>query len=208
MTEREIIDKTRAILNEIGEEANLALLSEDTVKIEEYITSVIPEAVNLVQINSPVRCVNRKSGVTSAEISSNADGRCSVALPVDYVSLIAVKLQSWKRSCVKAFDMYSEEYKCQCNSYTRAGAYRPICVLGYSTNGSRELWMYSISPSSKTTFEMFVYEAKYSDGLDLDVNDPLASAVCYMAASLVYSIFENKDSSQEMRAIALNLIPK
>lgn len=208
MTEREIIDKTRAILNEIGEEDSISLLSEDTVKIEEYIKSVLPEAVNLVQINSPVRCVNRKSGATDTEISSDIDGRCSVALPVDYVSLIAVKLQAWKKACVKAFDMHSEEYKRQCNSYTRAGVFRPVCVLGYGTNGARELWMYSICPSLKTTFEMFVYEAKYSNGLDLDANDPLSSAVCYMAASLVYSVFENKEASQEMRTIALNLIPK
>lgn len=60
MTEQEIISKVKAILNEIGEEETLSLLSEDTVKIEEYIKVVIPDAVSLVQMNSPVRCVNKK----------------------------------------------------------------------------------------------------------------------------------------------------
>lgn len=48
MTEQEIISKVKAILNEIGEEETLSLLSEDTVKIEEYIKAVIPDAVSLV----------------------------------------------------------------------------------------------------------------------------------------------------------------
>ena len=51
MTEQEIISKVKAILNEIGEEETLSLLSEDTVKIEEYIKAVIPDAVSLVQMN-------------------------------------------------------------------------------------------------------------------------------------------------------------
>lgn len=48
MTKQGIIDKTRAIMNEIGEEENLSLLSEDTVKAAEYIESVIPDAINLI----------------------------------------------------------------------------------------------------------------------------------------------------------------
>ena len=35
-------------MNEIGEEENLSLLSEDTVKLAEYIESVIPDAINLI----------------------------------------------------------------------------------------------------------------------------------------------------------------
>ena len=40
MTETEIISKVRAIMNEIGEEASLSLLSEDTVKMDEYIKAL------------------------------------------------------------------------------------------------------------------------------------------------------------------------
>ena len=77
MTEQEIISKVKAILNEIGEEETLSLLSEDTVKIEEYIKAVIPDAVSLVQMNSPVRCVNKKNGVSSdAIVTSDSEGKC------------------------------------------------------------------------------------------------------------------------------------
>ena len=68
MTEQEIIKKVRVIMNEAGEEAKLSLLSEDTVNLDEYIKSSIPDAVNIVIANSPVRCVNKKQSAQKAEI--------------------------------------------------------------------------------------------------------------------------------------------
>lgn len=209
MTEQEIISKVKAILNEIGEEETLSLLSEDTVKIEEYIKVVIPDAVSLVQMNSPVRCVNKKNGVSSdATVISDSEGKCLIPVPDDFVSLIAIKLSNWKRTCIVAFDLNSEEYKQQCNSYTRVGSYKPVCIMGYNNSGNRVLMLYSAKSDSK--LEMFVYEAKYTLGTDLDIdqNEPVSQAICYMAASLVYSIFENKVTSQEMRNIAVSLIPQ
>ena len=208
MTEQEIISKTKAILNEIGEEDNLSLLSEDTLKIEEYIKSVIPDAVGLVQMNSPVRCINKKSGAITNQSLSPVDGKCTVVVPDDYVSLIAIKLACWKRVCIVSHGMDSEEYRRQCNPVTMAGAYKPVCINGYDGTGKRVLMLYSAK--AETKLDMFYYEAKYTQGdnIDVDVNEPVAVAICYMAASLVYTIFENKGTAQEVRTIALNLIPK
>lgn len=209
MTEQEIISKTKAILNEIGEEDNFSLLSEDTVKMEEYIKSVIPDAVGIVQMNSPVRCINKKSGASVNQTLSPVDGKCIVIIPEDFVSLIAIKLACWKRVCITSYGMDSEEYRRQCNPATMAGAYKPVCINGYDgLTGKRVLMLYSSKADTK--LDMFFYEAKYTHGagIDIDPNESVASAICYMAASLVYSIFENKDAAQEMRTIALNLIPK
>lgn len=208
MTEQEIINKVKAILNEIGEEENFSLLSEDTVKIEEYIKASIPDAVSLVQMNSPVRCVNKKNGVTSTLTVKDDEGRGSVAVPDDFVSLIAIRLSHWKRTCITAFDMDSEEYRRQCNPYTKVGCYNPVCIMEYDNSGNRVLMLYSAKEG--VTLDMFVYEARYKSGESLDVgsNEPIAQAICYMVASLVYSIFENKETAQEMRSIAVSFIPK
>lgn len=209
MTEQEIVSKVKAIMNEIGEEENLSLLSEDTVKIEEYIKSAIPDAVSVVQLNSPVRCVNKKV-VQGKTGTADTEGRCTVELPDDYVSLIAIKLSQWRRACIVAFSMNSEEYKRQCNSYTKAGINKPVCVLGYNATGTKELWLYSVPKGAEFTVDLFAYEARYNsaDGIDLESNDPLAIAVCYMTASLVYSYFENKQTSDEMKSIAISYIPQ
>lgn len=209
MTEQEIINKVKAILNEIGEEETLSLLSEDTVKIEEYIKTSIPDAVSLIQMNSPVRCVNKKSGIlNSPELTPDKEGKCIVSVPDDFVSLIAIKLSNWKKTCIVVHNMDSEVYKQQCNPYTKAGCYKPVCVMGYDDSGNRVLMLYSAN--SMVKLDMFVYEAQYTSGsgLELNINEPIAQSICYMIASLVYSIFENKEAASEMKTIAINLIPK
>jgi len=202
MTEAEIITKVRAIMNEAGNDVTLGLLSEDTISLDEYIRSVIPDAVNIMIENSPFRCVNRKSA--TADISES-DGAGIIVIPKDYVSLIALQLSGWKRIVSKTFELASEEYKVNANLYTKAGANKPVVFNSYNGD-DRVLECY---PGEKA-ISLFVYEARYksTDGLALDPNDPVAIAVCYMCASLVYGIFENDTTSKVMSATAINLLPK
>lgn len=207
IAQEDIVSKVRSIMNEIGEDANTSLLEEDTIKIDEYIKSCIPEAVALVIQNSPNRCVNPKSS-TSASVTNNGDGTGYVLVPADYISLVAFKMAGWKRIVSKAHDLGSEVHKAQGNPATRAGKYKPVCVLSYNKTGDKVLEYYSIGKEDTPTVEMFVYESKYneSDGLNMESGNPLFGAVCYMCASLVYSIFENPNTAQQMQTIAINLI--
>lgn len=202
MTEAEIITKVRAIMNEAGNDESLNLLSEDTISLDVYIKSVIPDAVTIMIENSPFRCVNRKSAAVNV---SESNGAGIIVIPSDYVSLIALQLSGWKRIVSKTFELGSEEYKINCNSYTRAGINKPVAFNSYNEDG-RILECY---PSEKAV-SLFAYEARYKsiDGLALDLNDPVAIAVCYMCASLVYSVFENANTSKEMQTTAINLLPK
>lgn len=218
MTENDIITKVKAIMNEIGDEASLTLLAEDTVKITAYIKSAIPDAVALVQLHSPVRCVNKKEYTGSSTMSTDSDGFIRIVLPDDYVQLIAVKLSTWKRVATIAYPYDTQEYYAQANEYTRSKDNKPVVIEGYkmvtsggSTISKRTLEM--TSSASAPTLEMLLYEAKYTsadtgDVLPLSATDPVALAVCYMTASLVYSYFENKNTSDEMNRIAISLIPQ
>lgn len=205
MTEQEIISKVRNIMNEEGSESSLSMLSEDTLKIDDYIKNAIADAVGIVALNSPVRCVNMKDGA-SATITVGEDGG-AITLPADFVSLIALKIENWKKIVCKALSISSEEYKCEVNKYTRGGINNPMVFESYSSTG-KVLEYFTIG--SGTSISVFKYEARYNstDGLNLDANDPLAIAVCFMVASLVYSRFENPNTAKEMQTISLNLIPK
>lgn len=207
-TEASLIAKTKALMNEMGDADTLALLAEDNLRVDEYIQSVIPEAVSLVQANSRARCVNRKAS-TGILLTTDNNAASLLALPDDYVQLIAVKLANWKRVCIGTHGMDSEAYREQCNPYTRTGKAKPVAIYGYDNNGNRTLFLYPCDTAGATP-ETFVYEAHYNpdDGLNLDLDDPLCMAVCYMAASLVYTIFENPAAAQQMQAVALALIPK
>lgn len=207
MTEDEIVSKVRSIMNDLGEDESLTLLSEDTVKLEEYIKSAIPDAVLLVQQNSSVRSVNAKTYTATAAADATS-GFVTVEVPDKYVRIIALKMLSWDKAVSETYAYGSEQYRRQSNEVTRSGAVNPIVIEGYNSSGKRRLEMYD--PTKKGEFDLFVYEAEYdpSEGLaNLDANDPLAVAVCYMTASLVYRYFENTATAEELAKISLSLIP-
>lgn len=204
MTEQEIIDKVRVILNEAGEENTLTLLSEDTVKLSDYIRESIPDAVALVQKVCTHRSVNTKR--TSPSVSASGYG-CSFIKPTDFIRLNSVKMKSWKRACHMTYNVSSEEYKRQFNEFTKAGINKPLCFISSDSEGEKLL----LFPyRTDDTMDYFVYEAKYSSdtGLSLSDCDPIALAVCYTTASLVYSIFENKSSADVMMQLATQYISK
>lgn len=207
MTEQAIVDKVRVIMNEAGEETTLSMLSEDTLKISDYIRESIPDAVALVQMNSPVRSVNAKM-YSPVLTMMTGDGCYRADVPDDYVSLIGAKMSKWSRGCVGTSDFQSEEYKRQCNPVTRSGKNAPVCVYGPGIGGKMYIYLYP--GLSGDTMEYFSYEGRYTpgSGLPLSEDDPLLLAVCYMTASLVYSIFENKQSAEKMEQIASKFIPK
>ena len=96
MTKQGIIDKTRAIMNEIGEEENLSLLSEDTVKLAEYIESVIPDAINLIAQDENVSIALLNTGnMTSGGTSS--EGCTVIPLPQDFLRCVSASFGMEKR---------------------------------------------------------------------------------------------------------------
>lgn len=208
MTEDEIVKKVRSIMNDLGEDESLTLLGEDTVKLEEYIRSAIPDAVLLVQQNSSVGSVNAKTETVTATADA-ATGFLSVGVPTDYVRMIALRMSSWDKAVSETYAYGSEQYRRQSNAVTRSGASNPVVIEGYGSDGKRVLEMYDPKKGSGTV-TTFVYEASYksSEGLSgLSSGDALAAAVCYMTASLVYRYFENTSTAEELAKVSLGLIP-
>ena len=206
-TEAEITEKTKAIMNEAGEDTNEGLLDEDTVRIDEYIRKCIPDAVSLVIQNSTGRCVNPRYASGSSSVS-NGDGSGYIVVPDDYVRLVAFRMKGWKRTVAIPFMYGTPEAAMQSNRYTRGGKCKPACVEGRSASGRKTIEYYSIGKNETPQVDMFVYEASYDsmEGLPVSTSDPLFAAVCYMTASLVYAIFENQATSKEMQVIAINIL--
>ena len=134
MTKQGIIDKTRAIMNEIGEEENLSLLSEDTVKLAEYIESVIPDAINLIAQDENVSIALLNTGnMTSGGTSS--EGCTVIPLPQDFLRFVSLRLSGWKREVQRVSPFGSEDYKIQHNAVTRSGVNKPSCVFSHNKTG-------------------------------------------------------------------------
>ena len=202
MTVSEITAKVRAIMNEAGEDDNLHLISDDTIKLNEYIESVLSEAVNLVLLSAPMQYINVFSATAPV---SNQDGIGIIILPADFLRLASIKFIEWKRGVNIVYPVGSEFYKIQRNPVTRSGINKPACAFAHNKlNPVIECY-----PSGTMEYFYYVKSALTTANKGVELfKDTLTPSVCYMCASLVYYIFENSNTGDRMKAIATELIPK
>lgn len=194
-------------MNEVSSDEELHLLSEDTIKLEEYIRACIPDAVNMVVEVAPLNLLNPT--VAGSIAIANTNGVGSIVLPADFFRLVAVKLSTWKRSVSRAYPFGGVDYAIQHNACTRAGANKPVCVFSYNSSGKSILECFP----GEGTVELFLYAKTSTSSGDTVTGletpkEELFPAICYVCASLVYNIFENPTTADRIKAIALELIPK
>ena len=205
MTKDGIISKVRTIMNETGAEESLSLLSEDTVKLSEYIEAVIPDAINILSAMEEVP-VNLLPQNTITSATENSEDGCSVVqLPEDFIRFIAARFENWKREVQVIYPYGGEAYKQQHNSVTRSGVNKPSCVFANNANGKTV----ECFPIGNIEYFSYVKSLDSDISSDLnDVSDTLYNAICYMCAYLVYNIFEMPATGKQMYDIALQNIPK
>lgn len=206
MTRQEVIDKVRTIMNETGQEEQLSLLSEDTVKLDEYISSVIPDAVNILSANENVDPFLLPCGSSSSG-SQSSDGTCTVVtLPSDFLRFVAARCSGWKREVQRVFPYGGEEYKIQHNSVTTGGVNKPSCVFAH--NGSSKC--VECFPAGSLLYFNYVRKTSEStlDSSLSALDGALTGALCYLCAYLVYNIFEMPATGKQMYEIAMQQIAK
>ena len=199
MTLAEVKLKIRTILNETGSEDSFSLISVDTVKLDDYIESVIPDACNLVLSVAPVRYINTKS---ASPQSSVVGGSTLIPLPEDFSRLAFVQLATWMRAVTEVLNINTEEYKVAKNQFTKPGVNRPLCFFSYK--GTDE----ALECMPSGTISQFIYVPIISTKEEAvaTIKQELFLPVCYMVASLVYNIFENQPMSNNMKAVVMELL--
>ena len=202
MKHHEIVNKVKSILNEHGE-VDVLSIGDDRVQLENYIAVAIPDAV--VMLASKGYAVNKAdfNGVNSEGIS----------VPKDFISLIAVRLEGWKKTVTQLTEVGSVEYVMAMNEYTKPGVNTPVCYkendviicLPYKEDSSLGVSLYNAkyNPYKKNeeTGEMVVDES-----YELNAEPKEATAVCYMAAALVLGMFEDDNGKQRLSDISTNML--
>ena len=172
-------------MNEIGEEENLSLLSEDTVKLAEYIESVIPDAINLIAQDENV----------SISLLNNGN----------ILRFVSLRLSGWKREVQRVSPFGSEDYKIQHNAVTRSGVNKPSCVFSHNKTGL----CIECFPSGELQYFNYVKSmTDLSDDSLSNYGESLMPAICYACAYLVYNIFEMPNVAERMLKIAVQVLPK
>lgn len=203
MTLAEVKLKVRDILNETGAEESFSLISVETVKLDDYIKSVMPDAVRFVLSQNISSLYLPVDSVSSS--TTNADDGCAVVtLPSDFLKFISCRVSGWKREVQKIGG--ENEYKSNHNAITRAGVNKPSCVYANSSTGR----VIECFPSGALSYFRYVKNVSIPtlDTDSLPVSDEILNSICYAAAYLVYTIFENTIAAENMKKISLELLPK
>ena len=202
MTLAEVKLKIRTILNETGSEDSFSLISVDTVKLDDYIESVIPDAVRFVTSQNIPDLYLPVESVSSATVNSE-DGCSVVVVPSNFMRFLSCRCSGWKREVQEIGD--KEAYKANHNPITRAGVNKPECVYANTSSGK----VIECFPSGTLSYFRYVKSVSIptNDSEAISVSERILESICYAAAHLVYSIFENLTAAEAMKKISLELLP-
>lgn len=204
IAESVLVDKVRTLLNEVRGESGVSLITDDTLLLDKYIAELLPEAVLFVQLNRARGVVNGKL-YADCNVSITNDGKGVILLPEDYVRLVSLKLDIWKKPCFAASESDSPANNAQQNRYMQAGKCSPVCVE-QPTEDSMQLNVYPVTADPAPNVEYLIYEARYDSSKGLATkNDFLVQAVAYQCAALVCNVFEKYDAASSFLNFAAAL---
>lgn len=204
IAESVLVDKVRTLLNEAGGESGVSLITDDTLLLDKYITELLPEAVLFVQMNRTRGVLNGKN-FANGEVSVTGEGKGVIVLPEDYVRLVSLKLDVWKKPCFVTSQIDSPAENAQHNKYTQAGKYSPVCVE-VPTDDAMQLNVYPVTAGTTPEVEYLIYEARYDGSKGLTTkNDFLIQAVAYQCAGLVCNVFEKYNAANSFLGLAAAL---
>lgn len=187
MTHEEIVDKVKNILNEHGE-VDVMNIGEDRVQLEGYIESAIPDAV--------VMLAQKGYAVNVHELENLEDGEhCTI--PANFISLIEVKLDTWRRAVNTVHSVGSPGYIMAQNEFTQPGPNTPICWKEYDQ-------LFFLPPGD--SFGIGMYNAAYDTEEGINAEPKEATAVCYMTAALVLGMFGDDQGKQRLSDVSTNLL--
>lgn len=186
--------------------------------------SIAPKSKDLIEGKAQEENFNKPYSYVA--VGSTGREVMVIELPDSFLRLSRIKLDSWDKSVGILNDVGSVQFGEQYNKYTEGTKSRPCVNLVYSERGKRAI---ECHPSgNKLEYLIIVCAPEFrknkgntggnlldvasdediTNGVDLyvSIDDALFDAWCYMAASLVYSIFERRDTAREMERIALGIV--
>lgn len=187
MSHDEIIKKVRDILNEHGGDDVMNIVT-DRVLLDKYIESAIPDAV--------IMLAQKGYAVNVHELENLEDGEHCV-IPANFISLIEVKLDTWRRAVNTVHSVGSPGYIMAQNEFTQPGPNTPICWKEYD-----QLFFLP----SGDSFGIGIYNAAYDTEEGINAEPKEAAAVCYMTAALVLGMFEDDNGKQRLSDISTNML--
>lgn len=212
----EFIQRVMQIMNELGwdnTESN-AFIGSDTTKIEGHIEAVIVDAWRKAIDILPKAYFSIKNFSDQKFVPDTATGTGYIVLPDDFYMLSSFQLNGWQKEVVTLFENSDSIASIQANEYTRGNICRPVCI-----KNKRSIQRPNVTPTIydfKDTLDYYslpkgrshtIIKALYipliqplSD--ETNVQDKLFTPLAYLAASMVFYIFEKAEIAKVLESKA------
>lgn len=208
------------IMNELGwnDTQSDAFVGSDTTKVMGHIEYVFVDAwrkaINLLpKTYFTIKDFSKEKLVTDIPL-----GVGYIVLPDDFYALYSFKMFGWQVAADMLIDSSDSIARIQANEYTRGNIVRPVCVKNnksikkrveddYTYSQKDVLEYYSVPVGSEQKIEEALYIPLISPLKDNpEINDKLFVPLAYICASMVFSIFEKTDISNQLEKTAIEII--
>lgn len=110
----------------------------------------------------------------NGEVEITAEGEVTMPLPEDFLRLIEVKMNDWKRPAL-IIDSSDPMTALQRNRWhgIRGHPERPVAISGFDRSGRRCLKMFSSNPSAKLEYCLYIPLPRFDSSETIDVADSL-----------------------------------
>lgn len=202
----ELVKEIKVVLDRNQESSGrLAPDDSDTLSQGEIIKSKIVDAARMVMEGCPTEKLDgtKYSDVAASWVEDNGAYVGTVYLPTDFMRLLTVKVEGWKRPA-KIITENDVEYALQgCRWGVRGNAERPIAAIVHQ-EGGRYLELYT-SPKDDVGVDFtYVAEPCIEDG-EISLPSNLKDAIVYMAAYLTCVSLGDNDTANGLLAVAYKL---
>jgi hypothetical protein len=201
---RKITKDVRAVLDENRTDGALLLEEDsDTLTLDAAIKGRIVEGVRRVHQQAPLHLT--ESGHHFGDsIHQEKDGFGWILLPDDFMRLLVLEMEGWRRAVYVAYTPASPQYQRQHSRFAgiRGTAERPVCVLTMRPEG-KTLEVYPCSgPDSTIRQALYLPEPRIDQYGGIDVCNPCYESAVYSIASLTAAIYGESELSALLTELA------
>lgn len=199
ITRTEIINRTKACMEELTPQWDGTFNQTEGVSIDRYIDEKIDEQLRLLFLTQPVELlpvVELKDQVT---LQSRRDGSGRLSLPSNFVRPVLLQMMGWKRPVVRFINEQHPLYELQFSRFTRGGSNKPVAVLGLDGAGDYIIDYFSLPTSVIHDIGTFLGVLFCEEGAEtFDLHPLLVDVLCYCCAAAVYDILGNHAMAEVM----------
>lgn len=189
-----LINKIKTRIDEICASGDtiIAVGVENTKPYDSIIEELLDESALEILLKAPFYRLDISRGTMKATRDSADDKIGHLTLPTDFLRLVSLRMDEWKRP-VTEFAIEGDEVALrQSNKYLRGGVAKPVAVLSKTDEGYRATY-YSVNSSHSVSEFLYIKRDKAENIAD----SQLVDAMCWLCAAKTLGVLGENNLAKQ-----------